>query len=174
MTTSDVEYYNWLVSCVHIPNGKSYFGIFEIMHNTEYHWTVPNDNNRIADGLNLRPIFRAIVQNGEGPPLSLDARTATTLEVLVALSTRMEFQMDGQAPRWAWKLLKNLRLTGFDDPLSDEDREHVNDILHALIWRTYKPNGQGGFFPLKHPEEDQREVEVWYQMNKYAIERSAR
>jgi hypothetical protein len=28
----------------------------------------------------------------------------------------------------------------------------------------------GGFFPLTHPNDDQRKVEIWYQMNAYLDE----
>jgi hypothetical protein len=46
----------------------------------------------------------------------------------------------------------------------------VEEILYALIWRTYDPDGVGGFFPLAWPKEDQTKIEIWYQMNAYAKE----
>ncbi len=46
----------------------------------------------------------------------------------------------------------------------------IDDILERLIWRQYQEDGQGGFFPLAWPEQDQREVELWYQMNAYLAE----
>jgi hypothetical protein len=39
--------------------------------------------------------------------------------------------------------------------------------MERCVWRTYEPNGVGGFFPLENPNEDQREVELWYQMSAY-------
>ena len=41
-------------SQVQIPNGKSYTGLFEALHNFEFHWTIPHDDNRMQDGLDLR------------------------------------------------------------------------------------------------------------------------
>lgn len=169
-TQIDYEYYEWLTSQVHIPNGKKYDELFGILHTIEFRWTVPNDNNRITDALDLRVRFL----NDEGyydRELTLDG--ATILEILISLSRRVEFTAGGNSHKWAWKLLKNLRLTQMSDPLTDDDTLIIQDIIDALIWRTYKPNGKGGFFPLNRPEEDQRNVEIWYQMNAYVIERTS-
>jgi hypothetical protein len=56
------------------------------------------------------------------------------------------------------------------DPLTQTKLEKVEIILEDLIWRTYRPNGQGGFFPLKNPQEDQTKIEIWYQLNEYVME----
>lgn len=165
LTRTDYDYYEWLISQIAIPNGKSYTGLFEIMHNTEFFWTVPNDDNRIQDALDLRTHFL----NGKNETINLAG--ATLLEILISLSQRVAFIASGSPRKWAWKLLKNLRLTQKSDPLTDEDIVRINNVLDALVWRTYQKDGRGGFFPLKFPEEDQTKVEIWYQMNKYAIER---
>ena len=167
MTQTDYDYYEWLISQVQIPNAKSYRGLFEAMHNAEFHWTIPNDDNRIQDAVDLRHVF--LDEKGSGR-IALEG--ATLLEVLVSLSQRVAFTAGGQPRKWAWKLLKNLRLTQKSDPLTDEDLERINDVLDALVWRTYAKDGRGGFFPLNHPEEDQTKVEIWYQMNNYVNERT--
>jgi len=167
MNQTDIAYYEWLIEKIAIPNGKSYLGLFEVMHNTEFQWTIPNDDNRIQDAIDLRGHFL----NGRKKTINLEG--ATLLEVLVSLSQKLAFTADGAPRKWAWKLLKNLRLTNMSDPLNPEMIRQINDKLDALIWRTYQYNGRGGFFPLQHPEEDQTKVEIWYQMNKYVIERSS-
>jgi hypothetical protein len=58
-------------------------------------------------------------------------------------------------------------------PLTEERSQAIDDILDSVIWRTYSPDGRGGFFPLNQPQEDQRKIEIWYQMNKYVIEMKA-
>ena len=163
-TKTDYEYYEWLISHIAIPNGKSYLGLFEVMHNTEFHWTVTNDDNRIQDGLDLRDEFL----NGRKKTLNLEG--ATLLEILVSLSRHVAFTAGGSSRKWAWRLLKNLRLHKQSDPLSEADLARINDVLDALVWRTYQADGRGGFFPLNHPEEDQTKVEICYQMNKYVLE----
>lgn len=160
----DYKYFEWLVSQVRIPNGKTYNDVFEIMHNTEFVWTVPNDDNRVHDGKDLRYEF------GESQSIKLKLDGVSVLEVLIGLSRRTAFTGGGEPEEWAWRLLKNLRLRKCSDPLNLENRRRVEDILDALIWRTYRPDGLGGFFPLKHAMEDQTQVEIWYQMNTYINE----
>ncbi len=167
MNQIDHEYYDWLTSQVEIPNGKSYNAVFERMHSIEFVWTVPNDDNRVQDGLDLRYEFL----NGRDLKFNTTSLTGVTLlEVLIALSRRVAFTAGGDQEKWAWQLLKNLQLHKKSDPLTEAGIAKVNDILDTLIWRTYQRDGRGGFFPLNHPEEDQTKVEIWYQMNAYAIE----
>lgn len=164
MNQIDYEYYEWLISEITVPSHKTLNGMFERMHNLEFVWFVPNDDNRIQDGIDLRNEFL-----GEGKK-RLHLNGATILEVLVGLSRRVAFTAGGDADRWAWKLVKNLRLHKFTDPLSDGQADRIDDILYSLVWRTYEPDGYGGFFPLKNPIEDQTKIEIWYQMNAYVIE----
>jgi hypothetical protein len=166
-TTVDVDYYTWLTQKIDIPNGKSYLDLFERMHNVEFVWTVPNDDNRVQDGLDLRSQFLDIRGGGE-----IDLGGATCLEVLVALSHRVAFIASGNrhARQWAWTLLKNLGLQRYSDPLTPEKMDEVDEILHALVWREYHSDGRGGFFPLQNPDADQTKVEIWYQLNAYVAE----
>lgn len=166
-TQLDIDYYEWLVSQIHIPNGKDYGDLFSRMHNLEFVWTVPNDDNRVQDGADLRYEF------ADDKKSEINLPAVTFLEVLVGLSRRTAFTAGGQAERWAWRLLKNLRLTKMSTPLTEERSQMMDDILDSVIWRTYSPDGRGGFFPLNQPQEDQRKIEIWYQMNKYVIEMKA-
>jgi len=50
--------------------------------------------------------------------------------------------------------------------------EYVEDVTHAVIWRTYNENGNGGLFPLRDSDQDQRQVEIWYQLSAYLLENS--
>lgn len=168
MNQLDYEYYEWLVSQIHIPTGKTYGDLFERMHNLEFVWTVPNDDNRVQDGIDLRAEF---LEETGGRKLNLTV--VTFLEVLVALSRRVAFTAGGNAEQWAWRLIKNIRLHKMSDPLDGTRVLVVNDILDAVIWRTYHPDGRGGFFPLNNPSEDQTKVEIWYQMNAYVMEMQA-
>lgn len=166
-TTVDYEYYLWLTKKIDIPNGKSYLDLFEIMHNTEFVWTVPKDDNRVQDAIDLRGEFLDIRGGGE-----LVLGGATCLEVVVSLSRRLAFIADGghRSAQWAWTLLKNLRLYKFSDPLTPQRVERVNEILYNLIWRGYHADGRGGFFPLRNPDVDQTKIEIWHQLNAYVSE----
>lgn len=166
-TTVEHEYYIWLTQHVAIPNGKDYFDLFERLHNSEFVWTVPHDDNRVQDGLDLRGEFLEIRGGGE-----INIGGVTILEVLIALSRRVAFIADGghNSRTWAWILLKNLRLQRFSDPLTPEKTDRVDQILHDLVWRNYHANGLGGFFPLQNADTDQTKVEIWHQLNAYVSE----
>jgi hypothetical protein len=113
---------------------------------------------------------------GTDAPYERDIRTdslndlgpASFLEVLIALSKRLAFNAGRKnAPGWAWILLTNLNLHKLTDPFTKAKTRKANDILNRCIRREYEPDGSGGFFPLAEATEDQREVEIWYQMSAY-------
>ena len=57
-----------------------------------------------------------------------------------------------------------------DEVYSRGEWENIDEILNKFIDRTYRASGYGGLFPLRHSKEDQRKVEIWYQMAAYLIE----
>lgn len=167
---NDIDYYEWLISQIQIGSPKKFRGLFELMHNTEFTWFVPNDDNRVADGLQLRNDFFRSVHNRKYEPGDLDIEWVSVLEVIVALSRRVAFTAGGEAPEWAWRLIKNLKLHRASDPLSNGKFKRAQTILWNLVWRDYEPNGTGGFFPLQRTIKDQTKVEIWYQMQEYVME----
>jgi hypothetical protein len=114
------------------------------LYQKEFVWLTPNDDNRVADGVDLRWEFVNYSQLSE-----VDARWmgmgCSVLEMLIGLSRRLAFQTSQKPEHWFW-------------------------VLMALIYRNYSPSGRGGLFPLRHPDEDQRGVEIWYQMAAYLYE----
>ena len=164
MKKIDYAYYEWLVNQIETPGDRTYNELFERMHNFEFVWFVPNDGNRVQDGLDLRPEFL------DGKAQNLQLEGATMLEILVSLSRRLAFIAGGDERQWAWRLLKNLKLNKMSDPLTEDQAKRIDDILYAVVWREYGDDGRGGFFPLKHAPEDQTKVEIWYQLNTYVIE----
>jgi hypothetical protein len=136
------------------------------MHSKEFLWMpeAGNDDNRIADGLDLRVEF--FHENG----VDGDKRMfgpASVLEVMIGISRRLAWSAGDGAEGWAWQLLRNLELHKMYDPLPRSKARKADEILERLIWRNYAPDGMGGFFPLAWPSRDQRGVEIWYQMNEY-------
>lgn len=169
MTTNAAEaYLPWLASQVYnkvrADNSKTYHGLFELLHDKEFVWIVPNDDNRLEDALDVRNEYFG---SGRGPHLDVGI---SVLEVVVGLSRRMVFIAGGAAPYWAWDLLDNLGLLRYNDPVGPIKSERIDAILEDLIWRNYEPDGRGGFFPLNDPKEDQTKVELWYQMQAYIDE----
>jgi hypothetical protein len=176
-------YFNWLTAQIHRNyrhnSTSSYEGLMHALHAKEFVWIVPNDDNRLADGLELRYHFlqderfrddftsMKLNQNAIG---EFRGQPCTMLEVIVALSRRLAFQAQGEPGWWAWKLISNLELDKLKDPFGRRKAERTEEILHQLIWRTYPWDGVGGFFPLAFPQEDQTKVEIWYQMAAYLQE----
>lgn len=160
------DYLNWLAPQIrdeHSGNpDRTYSNVLIQMFEKEFVWLVPNDDNRLGDGLALRVEFCYAYHIRQGSLANLGP--CSFLEVLIGLSRRLAFDVDGSPPGWAWTLISNLGLDKMSDPLSRYKAEKVDDILHKCVWRLYEPDGSGGFFPLAWPDEDQRRVELWYQM----------
>lgn len=168
----DEPYYKWLISQIEFPIHfeVTFDDLLRFLHQKEFLWMISGDDNRIQDGKDLRTdfMYKFDVPN-DFPELGFK-EYVSVLEVLIAVSRILEFVAGGEAPGWAWRLIDNLGLNHFYDPLNDKKLQTVDEILEALIWRTYERSGRGGFFPLLFPEEDQTKVEIWYQLNAYVNE----
>lgn len=140
------------------------------MHETSFVAIVAYDENRSADGKDLRGEFLDYV--GEDAPESWSSYPCTMLELFVVLARKLAFEMDEEDSYWFRHLLENVRLDGYDDEsFKPEDAFVIAQTLYFIIWRKYDKRGSGGLFPLKEPPCDQRDVELWYQLNAYLLER---
>lgn len=134
-----------------------------------FEWGIPNDDNRTEDGKDLRPEFIA-THDAECNNAWL-SQACSMLEMLIALSRRLEFESNHDTYHWFWTLLENLNLRVYTDAVYDDEVEMIVDkTLIAVIDRRYRSNGDGGLFPLRRPKTDQRKVEIWYQMSLYLLE----
>lgn len=169
------RYLNFLTNIV--GKQRQYSQLIQQLHRIEFYSLVPNDDNRAADGEELRVKF---IDEAGGPQgsSSLPGGPCTMLEMLIGLAYRLEFELLGgryerTAGEWFWVLIDNLGLTHCDDDLYS-DGQHINRMveiaIRAVLERGYEPDGNRGLFPLKRPEKDQRRVEIWYQMSSWVIE----
>lgn len=172
----DEVYLDWLVARVTSPRqrrstaARTYYKILKQLHEKEFFWLVANDDNRVLDGLELRNEFLADIRYRIGEDDEEWASAGcSVLELLIGLSRRLADLDDGEPRIWFWHMMKNLGLDQHDDQIP-YDHEEVDEILSALIYRTYDRDGNGGLFPLDDPREDQRKVEIWYQLNAYLLE----
>lgn len=172
----DELYFQWLYGQVADPQiqekNLTYWNVLRILFTTEFAWVdaVVNDENRIGDGKALRTEF---VRSQGWNVTDVDSEWIETgcsmLEVMVGLARRLEFIADGTPHYWFWVLMSNIGLAGFNDKRRFR-KEYVVDVLDRVIFRNYQPTGLGGFFPLQNPMEDQRDIELWAQMNEYVQE----
>lgn len=135
------------------------------LYTKDYYWALTMDENRSEDGKNLRVRFGEKIEGA-----------CSVLEMLIALSLRWYTEIvsdDGSEDgfeRYFWILIGNLGLKKYTD--KKYDPEKVEYILMNFLDRTYDFNGKGGLFPLKNCDSDQRKVEIWYQLQNYAIEKT--
>lgn len=168
----DELYFRWLcsqVTNVKLKNpARTYWSLLRQLHSKEFVWIIPNDDNRLEDGRDLRDEFIYEQELKDVDP-EWNNLGCSMLELMIGLARRLNFEDDAPVDEWFWQMMDNLELRGFTDK-SKYTEQDVDEILDDVIWRTYSRNGRGGLFPLKHAHEDQREVELWYQLSAYLLE----
>ena len=147
---------------------KTYWKLLGQLFRKEFVWFIPNDDNRIADGLELRDEFLAYEGIDDVDPAWMNLG-CSFLELLIGLSRRLSFFAEGEPDSWFWTLIENLGLEKFNDHYG-VPTDVVDETLDRVIFRTYDARGRGGLFPLERAPKDQRQVELWYQMHTYIME----
>lgn len=169
----DDVYLRWLyrqVAQVHLENpSRTYWSLLRQLYKTEFVWFVPNDDNRVEDGKQLRYEFLNN-ENIEYVNPEWLHMGCSMLEMLIALSRRLAFEAEGRPRAWFWKLIHNLGLDELNDSVQPYPWEDVDHILENVIWRNYQPDGQGGLFPLQNAQQDQTKIEIWYQLQAYLLQ----
>jgi hypothetical protein len=167
----DEEYVTWLYCQVGNANLKNprrtYWSLFRQLFMKEFVWHIPNDDNRVEDGRQLRHEF--LEETDRRDYDWADDPGCSFLEMLIALSRRLTLEADGEPADWFWHLLNNIGLRECNDA-SRYSEEAADEVLNTVIYRNYDSDGHGGLFPLRSPGGDQRRVELWYQMNAYVLE----
>lgn len=173
----DEAYFKWLyaqVSPIRLKNpARTHWSLLRQLYKKEFVWFIPNDDNRVEDGKDLRREFiESINLRGDPDPVWMSLG-CSILEMLIALSRRLSFEAEGEPRDWFWHMLENVDLQKYTDKYYDQIAERdIDQACDIIIFRTYAPNGRGGLFPLRNPVEDQRNVELWYQFNAYLVELS--
>jgi hypothetical protein len=142
------------------------------MFQVDFEVLVPHDDNRVAEGAELRNEFLRVGSGSELDRIDLLLPDASVLEVLIALALRAEFMIDIPGKEMFYLFLQNLRLSAFTDEFcrNKTNVSGIERIVRRFSERKYTESGRGGLFPLRHPSKDQREVELWYQMGEYMTE----
>ena len=176
-------YFTWLCSFVASVSNRdrrhSYVKLLRILHKTEFVYYVPNDENRAMDGVYLREDFLSATPEYHATPDWMEME-CSMLEMLIALAQRADFETDPGVVRdgvqgWFWIMLTNLGIDRYTDAAfmegaADFIEEDISKHLHAVNYREYQRNGEGGLFPLRYARKDQRRVEIWHQLSAYLLE----
>ena len=167
-------YFKWLysqVASLRLKNpARTHWSLALDLHKKEFLWSVPNDDNRLEDGRDLRHEFVELHEIENPDPAWLDLG-CSMLEMLIALSRRISFDAEGDPRDWFWHMLENVDIAKYNDKVyNDNAQRDIDQALEIIIYRRYAASGRGGLFPLRNPVRDQREVELWYQASAYLIE----
>ena len=166
------DYFEWLCGLIdseRFATPVSYDSLLAHLHNIEFTWIIPRDDNRADDGIQLRRRFALAHHNIEladyifGP--------CSVLEMMVALANRCEESimdddsMGDRTGQWFWGMIHSLGLT----PMTDRsfNRDFVDEVIARLLNRNYAPDGKGGLFTVRNCEYDMRTVEIWCQLSWY-------
>lgn len=157
-------------------NRVTYFDLARKLYRTDFTWSILRDSNRAEDGEQLRLWFAELNSYYEDYKV-LEGKKCSVLEMMIAFSEKIErdvIGIDRDAPsrsdRWFWLMLFNLGIGGMDcsDAYYTSEIDFMLDnVLDIFLHRKYDFNGNGGLFPLKSAKNDQKEVELWYQMQAF-------
>jgi len=169
-------YFRWLLGILGFKETAEcrYLSMLSYLYSTDFKLTDPvvgHDENRLSDAFELRATFS---NNFTDPVLpKIFEEPMSVLEVLTAFAMRIDddIMYDGSlhASKWFFIMIDNLGMTNFtDDALgldwTIEDEEQIVDIWMS---RQYRGDGKGSIFPLKCPGVDQKNLEMWYQMQEW-------
>ena len=142
------RYFHWLLKF--IGNGycrkNSYYELLEYLLNTEYYWFIPMDENRAADGIDLRHRFVVECDEDQEASYVYLSGPPSVLEVLIALSIKMEYIARGsidlsKASQWFWGMIKSLDILDCFD--GNFEVEKVNYFLDGWM----DPESEISIFP---------------------------
>ena len=147
------RYFRWLLKF--IGNGfcrkNSYFELLKYLFNVEYYWYIPMDENRAVDGVDLRHRFVTECDEDLEASYTLLSGPANVLEVLVALSIKMEYIVRGsielsKSGQWFWGMIKSLGIFDCYDGCFDEEEAEY------FLGEWFDPASGISIFPDKSGE----------------------
>lgn len=175
------RYVNWLAAKV--DGNLSYSGytfgkLFECLFDIPFFWVIDRDINRAEDGNRLRIIYVTshIIKCDQDDLFDQDG--CSFLEFMVGLAMRCDDILyepgEDHTAECFWEFMHNIGLDVFDDESFGRiwDYNTVSNRVNMVLERQYGTDGTGGLFPLKHPREDQRGTEIWYQLQAYLREKN--
>lgn len=164
-TEYDRRYLNWLCNKVGVRRNSPSHETLAGLYLMPYYSEVEFDENRAEDGIYMRSEFSFDHDTSDIPEEWFD-EPCRFLEMLVALSERMGMHVDKTTPSTFWHLMRNLGIARNDSVSITE----LGRIVEAVNDRAYSEDGSGGLFPLKVATTDQRDVELFRQMQDYIME----
>ena len=168
-------YFQWMTEMI-FPNHNDryqYGHLLDALNASMFHFSIPMDENRMRDGIDLR--YRFAYEKGYSNDMVSAAlnhnRSCSMLEMMVALALKgderilYDYETGGKAYYIFSIMLDSLQLSHMTNDNFDSD--YVNYVIDRLLNHEYDYNGNGGLFTVENPRRDMRSVDIWYQMNWY-------
>ena len=171
------EYFEWLFRIVSDDAKHSEISFRKLLmrlHDIDFRYSIPMDDNRYQDGLDLRYRFIHSSDDYRGAESTTEIdrfysdKPCSVLEMMIALAIRCENDimdnpnMGDRTSQWFWGMITNLGLGSMTD--RNFDIRYVDEIIERFLDRKYEPDGKGGLFRIRHFNRDLRKVEIWYQL----------
>lgn len=170
-------YFEWMTSLVFPETWQrhEYDYLLRALDDSIFHFSasVPTDENRMIDGIDLRYRFSCHGGYDHETVSNILKRnnSCSTLEMMVALSLKgddqvlYDYETGSNADFIFWSMLKSLDLTQMTN--SRFDMDHVIQRVSRFLNRDFDYDGSGGLFTVDRPRRDMRDVDIWSQMNWY-------
>ena len=156
------HYYIWLMKQVDGDKHPEYSELLKHLHNRDFYWSIPMDENRADDGKALRVIFMDETE-AMGSDIWL-TESCSVLEMLIAMAKRVTLDVmpdhKNTCSDWFWTLCVNLGLKKYTN--SHFNSDEIDVILRGFMDR----NCVTFLFPSREIDPKKlNKVEFWYQMH---------
>lgn len=159
----------------------------QVLFDTDFRWTVLEDEIRVTDSLELRKKYaEEIGQNMNKSEREIDRiwksihGKCSVFEIILGLCFHMdemvnEGETGSMVPFFFEILMKNLGISVMDEEDFDLQKEATEAFwkskIDRFLDRKYESDGSnGGLFVVKNADEDLRNMPIWYQMNMFLEE----
>lgn len=152
---------------------QQYEHLLVALNSSMFYFTIPMDENRMRDGIDLR--YRFAYDKGysnDEVNLAINHnRSCSMLEMMVALSLKgderilYDYETGGKAYYIFKIMLESMQLSEMTN--GNFDPAYIDYRIDRLLNHDYQSNGYGGLFTVDNPRRDMRNVDIWYQMNWY-------
>jgi len=166
------DYFEWMYDIVcggRFEGESGYRQLMTFLHDAEFIYFVPYDENRARDGITLRYRY-CVLHDCEDLEVYLDG-PCSVFEMILALAIRCEETiMDDpdkgdRTSQWFWDMINNMGLGGMTD--GNYNEWLVADVVGRFLRREYDYDGRGGLFRVRDWHRDMRTAEIWHQLTAY-------
>lgn len=168
------DYLQFLIWRCQIQPFVRFGRLFEILHHIDFEWELDRDENRESDGVDLRDEYKIPDGFDEEIEEAFYAQRCSVLEMLIALAIRIDDEFIGDPAEehpeiFFMEMIRNLGLDKFSGNCYRE--YDVIKIINRWMRREFERNGRGSPFPVQHDPRNQRDLEIWDQVNSYISEK---